>query len=203
MKMIVLLLLGAAGFSSARADEPAFRCAPERWSVAGVIDDGMFKGTLAQDCELHGTAGAGLAGLYVFLGEHAARECEVLAGPAVETFEELASRRFDLRCPSEAATLRNELHIAVDPRMRLVYAAYSREVNGRGVAALLRKLDVRFEIRPAAAPGAYTLHLENTVWLKKPDLVPNGPYIDGAARITLEQFRRARDRVLPGIAAHL
>ncbi len=199
MSLGLVILISVKSFAA----EPSFNCEPESWVEAPGIVNGMFNGTLAGKCTVSGAKPQGLvSGDEYFLGK-TSKSSSINSGPTPETYENLPSVLYNVTDVSDQVTIKSDEHIATDRKTKLIYAAFSTDVEGSGLSGFLKKLDVIVEITPTSDPSEYHLKLITTIGVSKPAFIPNGSFEGRAEQSAKEQFEKKRDLLLPEIADHL
>jgi len=195
----ILMILATKVFAASAT----FKCEPEVWLGDHGISNGTFTGTLTGKCLVTNAAPSGVSSADQYFLSYISHATHVDVGPIEETFETFPSILYRVTDITDQLTIKSDEHIATDGKTKLIYAAFSTDINGSGLASYLRKLDLRVEVNSTPEPTQYEILLNTTISVAKPFFVPGGAFQSQAEKSAKEQYEKRRDKMLPDIVDHL
>ena len=185
-------------------------CNQAVWTDAPRVEDGKFKGTIAVDCTFIGVSGGGFPELNDYLNYKVSRSPEVRtvhAGPIDETYANLPSTYYDvtmnMNVQNTDVQVREDAHIATDRQSQLVFANFSKDIQGSGNAQYLKKLDAVLNITGEMTTRTYQIHAVNTLHIKKPWYAPEGQFLSEIKKSIMKHIHQVEETIITEIANHI
>jgi len=196
-----------------RVAEPGtnWKCGEWRWESEPAETDRIFEARIEMECDIDAPLGSSLARVREEMLATLHRTRKVHAGPDVVTESGLSGVRYDvtiaLKDADEGVRVREEAIIASDDRSRLIYQTRSKEISANGMAAYLRRLAFRAEVRrrdaAAGETAGYRVKLWNLVAIERPWYALGVMFRSIAKGKVRDKFEKVRAELLPRIAESL
>jgi len=184
-------------------------CGDHQWVRPPTLEDGIFQSTLSAECTMMGGDSNTLNHLAGFLREDIEKsgKLQIHHGPVELSYEGLPALQYDvtddLKSEGSPASIRQDLLFATDKKTRLIYLVKSTDVQGKGVASYLKKVDFLAEVQPMdLEKGIYRFKITNSIQVQRPWYALALIFEPIAKNTAIEKFTRAKDKLLAYIAPH-
>lgn len=206
-RIILISLLSTTAW--AESVSPKWDCGEPNWVTPPTLEDGIFNSTLTAQCTLSGGTPETLSRLAQFIRNDitTSGKLTVNAGPIEKTYEGLPAFEYDvtddLKSEGSPASIRQELVFATDEKTRLIYKVNSKDVQGKGMASYLQKVDLLAEVLPTEQAGVFTFQMTNSVQVKRPWYALAFIFQSIAKQTAVEKFNKTKDRLISYLSPHL
>lgn len=200
MKTITLI---AIIFASLPLKAQTRQCGNLKWSEDPRISSGLFMGKMENNCVVTGLRSADIRKLHDYFEAKALDNVVIKhQGPDAESSLGLPGLRWDITVETNEGRIRNLLRIASDDRAALAYSIHSKEINFRGMAGYMRKLNIDYRVEVLSATSV-RITLNNLVHVQKPAVAPSGMFLRMAINNSEGQFTQSLNNLVDEVVRNL
>jgi hypothetical protein len=193
--LVVFQLLASA---LGTTDSPQ-RCGAAQWvTEPKKIASGRYGAEIKIRCDIEPQQGGDLAKLESGLLDQAKQQGTIHSGPTDEQFESMPSRYMDWsyfhKGKDFEVEVRQDVHVARDPLVRLVVDSKSTDVKATGNAQYLKQLAVRVEVQKTTDPRKDAVFVNISGEITKPWFIPEGILLSEAKKRGPGEFAKGAEK---------